>query len=84
MTNDPTREEMLAFLAKYPFICEASEFDIEGAIYWFAYCWHNGQSSNLYSALSTSPFEPGPCCSGPEPESMESDLLAELESHYVN
>jgi hypothetical protein len=48
MTQDPTREEMLEFLAD-----DTSGFDkvdFEEAIYWFA----NG--SNLYSALSPSPL----------------------------
>lgn len=60
MTTDPTREEMLAELASMPFAEEFDEFDREEAIYWFANDWHGGQSSNLYSALSTSPYRPGP------------------------
>lgn len=35
------------------------------AIYWFAAHYHNGQRSNLYSVLSTSPYTPGPIERGP-------------------
>lgn len=34
-------------------------FDIEEAAYYLASHYHGGQWSNLYSALSTSPFKPG-------------------------
>ena len=51
--TDPTRDEMLTALAG------ADEFEVEAAIYWFAADWHGGQSSNLYSALSTSRYRPG-------------------------
>jgi hypothetical protein len=57
--TDPTRDEMLTALAG------ADEFEVEAAIYWFAADWHGGQSSNLYSALSTSRYRPGTlesCC----------------------
>ena len=57
--RDPTREEMTEFLAAQT--CgEDMDDDIEVAIYWFAMYWHGGQSSNLYSVLSTSPYSPGP------------------------
>ena len=59
--SDPTRDEMLTALAQ----SGADEFDIEAAIYWFSTDWHGGQWSNLYSALSTSPYKPGlseHCC----------------------
>ena len=39
---------------------DANDFDIAAAIYWFANDYHGGQSSNLYSALSTSDYRPGP------------------------
>ena len=35
-------------------------FDVEEAAYYIAAHWHVGQWSNLYSALSLSPFKPGP------------------------
>lgn len=34
--------------------------DIEAAAWFLAAHWHGGQWSNLYSALSLSPFDPGP------------------------
>ena len=83
--KDPTRDEMLAFLtdraAQYGDV--DSEFDIEGAMYWFGVHWHGGQDSNLYSAVSTSPYNPGPCCTGPEPDSLEQFLYQELECEYA-
>ena len=58
--RDPTREDMLAvLLPQFPGV-EADEGDYEIAMYWFAMYWHGGQSSNLYSVLSTSPYNPGP------------------------
>jgi hypothetical protein len=54
---DPTREEMLATLAKQcPY---ADEFATEAAVYWFASDWHSGQWSDLYAALCSSPYRPG-------------------------
>jgi len=76
--SDPTRDEMLTALAQ----SSADEFDIEAAIYWFASDWHGGQSSNLYSALSTSPYRPGwseNCC--PD-EAM--DCYDTLMERFVN
>lgn len=57
--SDPDREEMLQYL-KSQFGSEANEDDAEVAIYYFASDYHGGQSSNLYSVLSTSPYRPGP------------------------
>jgi hypothetical protein len=76
--SDPTRDEMLTALAG----AGADEFDIEAAIYWFAADWHGGQWSNLYSALSTSPYRPGLSENGcPE---MAFDCHDLLMSRFVN
>ncbi len=56
--TDPTREEMLVFLAEQ-FGKDAEEIDIEAAIHWFAVKWHDGQNSNLYAASCASPYKPG-------------------------
>ena len=74
--SDPTRDEMLTALAG------ADEFDIEAAIYWFANDWHGGQWSNLYSALSTSPYRPGLSESGCPDEALDS--YDTLMSNFVN
>lgn len=76
--QDPTREELDAALAAFPFISEADDFDKEEAIYWLASDWHGGQSSNLYSVLSTSEFRPGPFQTGPS-----GGMAFELFSHLV-
>ena len=81
--RDPTLEEMREFLAPLAQQLEANDFDIEGAIYWFAYDHHGGQGTNLYSALSQSQFHPGVNCNGPETDSIESYLLGELVAEYV-
>jgi len=57
---------------------EADEFDMEEAIYWFANDYHGGQSSNLYSALSTSEYRPGRMSNGPEEGSMGEMIYADL------
>lgn len=62
--RDPTRDDMLDIIVHTARMFECSDFDIEEAIYWFANDWHDGQGSNLYSALSTSEFKPGPRARG--------------------
>jgi len=74
--KDPTKDEMVAFLETID--ASADAFDIEEAIYWFAHHYHGGQSSNLYSVLSTSDYHPGPLCRGPE----DTFLYRELEDEY--
>lgn len=56
--DDPTYAEMLDHLK--PLFIDADDGDLAEAIYWFASDYHGGQWSNLYSALCTSPFRPGP------------------------
>jgi len=75
--DDPSREEMIEHIRKV-YGREADEFDIEEAIYWFANHYHGGQSSNLYSALSTSEFRPGRMSNGPEEGSMGEMIYADL------
>jgi hypothetical protein len=82
MTTDPTREEMLAFLASVPFADELEEFDREEAAYWFAYLWHGGASSNLYAVLCQSPFRPGPTAKGPS-EGGARYLFEDLEEEFA-
>jgi len=81
---DPTRDEMLTHLVNnVPGADEASEFDREGAIYWFANDWHTGQGSNLYAALCASKFSPGPSTVGPEPDSMKAEMYLALQEEFT-
>lgn len=80
---DPTKEEMETFL-KEQFGSEIDAFDIAEAIYWTSYEWHGGQWSNLYSALSTSDYRPGPITNGPEPGSMGEIAKQELVARYFD
>lgn len=76
---DPTADDMRSYLsANYP---ELDEFDIEEAIYWFAYNYHSGQWSNLYSALSTSQYRPSPLANGPDEHSVYG--YTALKNYYV-
>lgn len=59
--KDPTLQDMLAALGNPA----DDDVDAYAAIYWFASDWHGGQSSNLYSVLSTSPYKPGMMERGP-------------------
>lgn len=71
--DDPTLEEMREHLKEQGLYNpdstdleegeEALDGNCEAAIYYFASDYHGGQDSNLYSALSTSPYSPGPCSS---------------------
>ena len=81
--QDPTADEMLAFLLSQPCRSEDDRDDALIAIYWFAADWHGGQSSNLYSALSTSPYSPGPCMTkGKEGETVR-DMVCDLEEKFA-
>lgn len=81
MTTDPTADEMREFLGASVFADECDEFDREEAIYWFANDYHGGQWSNLYSALSTSEFSPGPIASAPHGSAQY--LYDELVAEYA-
>lgn len=59
---DPTLAGLLASLDNP----SDDDADAYCAIYWFASDYHNGQRSNLYSVLSTSPYRPGMCERGPD------------------
>lgn len=84
MAGDPTRAEMIRELIsafrwrRDGRKDECWKFDIEAAMYWFCSNWHGGQWSNLYSALSTSPYRPGPLCRGPEPYTAQVDMYHHL------
>jgi hypothetical protein len=75
---DPTRDVMLDVLRDFG---DVDEFDVEEAIYWFASDYHGGQWTNLYSALSTSPYNPGPLRRGPEDTALE--LYLALEQRFA-
>jgi hypothetical protein len=66
---------------------EAPLGDLITGAYWSLTEWHAGQSSPSYAALCAlgQVFSPGPCASGPEPDSCEAiayDLIGQwFESH---
>jgi len=76
--QDPTKEEMLNYLQSLYGQEEGFVDDAEVAMYWFANSYHGGQSSNLYSVLSNSRFNPGPIAKGPEPHSSEEMMYEDL------
>jgi len=84
--QDPTREEMIEYL-QYVFsgLLDRPTFNdaVEVAMYWFANFYHGGQSSNLYSVLSTSPYKPGAMERGPAPDSIESDMFSYLAQEFA-
>lgn len=75
MDTDPTKEEMQDVMMNLLSDPEIDEFNYEAAMYWFASDFHSGQSSNLYSVLSTSKYNPGPMVGKIEDED---DLAQEL------
>ncbi len=86
-SQDPTHDEMLAFLRKefvsHGYGSESLDDDYEVAIYWFANDHHGGQNSNLYSALSTSEFTPGPNSSLDSEGEIVKELYAALQQQYA-
>ena len=83
---DPTAQTMRAYLRTLQDGVEpdADASDREEAIYWFANDYHGGQWSNLYAALSTSTYRPGPSVNGPEPESQAEYLYEALVAAYAH
>lgn len=79
--SDPTRMQMLRAVLGQRWVDRDDKFSIEGAIYWFASRWHGGQFSNLYSALSISPFRPGRSSNGPE-DGLEQMIYDFLVDHF--
>lgn len=79
---DPTIEEMRTYLDKFG-ACPFDEFDREAAIFWFADRYHNGQSSNLYAALSACDYKPGRFEYGPEERSEAQRAYWALEAAYL-
>ena len=80
--TDPSRDEMIEYLRSQFGNEEGFEYDAEEALYWFANLNHGGQSSNLYSVLSTSQFQPGPISRGPETGSAAEMMLNSLETEF--
>lgn len=82
--KDPTKDEMLNYLAKSYGREEGFKDDAEVAMYWFASFYHGGQTSNLYSVLSTSRYHPGPIAKGPEPQTSEEMMYEDLVLEFAN
>lgn len=80
--QDPTYAEMLAYLSAYdPDNGDYVTSDLEEAIYWYAHDHHGGQATNLYEALSASPFKPGAYSTG-IPDDYVLDLYMALQREY--
>ena len=92
--DDPTRQEMLNVLIESG-LCTTADFDAEGnlldpgvrfdaeaAMYWFAHDWHSGQTSNLYSVLSTSQYKPGASMHGVADESKDVEDCYDLFKRF--
>jgi len=80
--TDPTKRDMKVFLLRRYRGEEGASDSAEIAIYYFAALYHGGQGSNLYSALSTSPYRPGRAEREPEPGSLESMMLTDLIERF--
>lgn len=73
---------MLAFLLSMPCRSEEDADDALIACYWFASGWHGGQFSSLYSALSTSPYSPGPMMTLDKESETVREMVCELEEKF--
>lgn len=83
---DPTKQEMLDAIAtlRETLGDECDIIDVEAAIYWFSSDYHGGQTSNLYSVLSTSEYDPSPLSKGIESEPEVAQMIySELESTFA-
>lgn len=79
MKYDPTRDEMLNAISK-EYGGQVEPMDVECAIYWFATNYHGGQSTNLYSVLSTSQYKPGMAENGVPEGTDAADVFSFLEN----
>lgn len=80
--HDPSAADLIEFFEEhYP---NADSFDREEAIYWFAEQHHSGQTSNLYSILSTSPFKPGPLATVGKLSGMALEIYDALRRHFLH
>lgn len=77
--NDPTREQMRLYLQTE--VPEVDEHAIEAAIYWYALDYYEGQSSNLYAALCSSPFIPSILHTSIEEEGETAAMLYAMLEH---
>lgn len=82
--QDPTHDEMMEALKDtIAMLGDGAEDEAEVAIYWFANDWHGGQWSNLYSALSTSVYSPGPISTLESEGDVATMLYEELEQTFA-
>lgn len=73
--------EMVKFLKAH--FHDADDFDIEGAIKWFACDHHEGQASDLYAICSSSEYKPGRMTNSIEDENETMQHLYDLlVSHF--
>lgn len=81
--QDPDKDSMVKYLTEYTngMAIEGVEDEIEVAIYYFARDYHGGQSSNLYSACSTSDYSPG--CSDEHTQDGGANVVADLYKALV-
>ena len=80
--SDPILKELQDIAAQY---CDGpvnDDIDAWRAIYWYCANWHGGQSSNLYSVLSTAPYNPGRLENGVESGDMSGIIYDSLESEF--
>ena len=81
---DPTHDEMLAYLDTFWGSSEDGwEDEAEVAMYYFANDYHGGQWSNLYSALSTSPYSPGPVATLADEGDMPALMYTDLQQRFA-
>ncbi len=77
------KQKMMQFLCnKWDKLVENCEDEAEVAIYWFANHYHEGQNSELYSILSTSPFKPGMLSKFENEDEIVQDMYADLEENF--
>lgn len=72
-----------------PMVIYAHRMDISGAsgrfsaacaLYWYCVHYHGGQNSDLYRIQCALRYRPGMCENGPEDESVDAYIYADLQS----
>jgi len=83
-TSDPTFKEMYNYLKKQYKGLGFDDGSARAAIYWFAYNYHGGMSSNVYQSIPKTEYKPSRLMSNIEDEDdyLAKEMYTDLENNF--